>query len=116
MSVSVEVIDTGCGRPAAGVSVALLREEDGRWLELTDTLTDETGRVATSSAVNTGRGRYRLVLDLDKYFAGFGIMPFQSRVETVFRIFKLEERVRVLLLVTSSSCAAHIVLADGADT
>lgn len=114
MSVQVEVVDGMFGRPAAGVSVQLLREVDNSWEELSATLiADEAGRAAMPELASR-RGRYRLVLSLDEYFSGLGVQPFQSRVDVVFRVFHPGEQIRVLLMITPSSCCVCRLTNGGA--
>lgn len=105
MNVLVEVMDCMFGRPAAGVPVQLLREAEPAWQEVASARTGDTGCVAPKGP-SLQRGRYRLVLSLDEYFVGLGVEPFQSRVDVVFRVFRKDEDVRLLLMVTASSCSA----------
>lgn len=114
MSISVEVMDATTGRPAAGVAVGFGPEADAGWWARKPVRTDEAGRVAAVDEA-TQRGRYRLVVDLDEYYAGFGMTPFQSRVELVFRVFHSGQPIRILLMITASSCGTHIVLASDDD-
>lgn len=114
MGISVEVVDAALGRPAAGISVTLAREADTRWYERMSTHTNEVGRVEALDP-DFRRGRYQLTLDLDQYFAGFGVTPFQSRVQVILRVFHPDDQVRLLLMVTSSSCSMHLVLPGGHD-
>jgi 5-hydroxyisourate hydrolase-like protein (transthyretin family) len=104
MAVRVEVIDGVFGRPAVGVPVRLLQELEGTWYELAADRTDEAGH-ADGLARASHRCRYRLVLSLDSYFAGLGVEPFQSRVDVVFRVFHANEQIRLLFMVTPSSCS-----------
>jgi 5-hydroxyisourate hydrolase-like protein (transthyretin family) len=116
MSISVEVTDSTNGHSAAGVWVTLWREVAAQWHKQASICTDDAGRVDELDTAS-GRGRYRLMLDLDHYFAGLGATPFHSRVEVVFRVFRPGERVRVLLMVTSASCSVYTVLSgDSVDT
>lgn len=112
MSVVVEVMDCMFGRPAAGIPVSLLCESDPAWQELTAVLTGEDG-CAPQLEPATRRGRYRLVLSLDEYFAGLGVEPFHSRIDVAFRVFHAGETVRLLFMVTPSSCSVYR-LATGA--
>ncbi|HLU32409.1 MAG TPA: hydroxyisourate hydrolase [Natronosporangium sp.] len=102
MGVLVEIMDCMFGRPAAGVPVQLLREAEPTWQEVVSARTGETGCVAPYGS-GLQRGRYRLVLSLDEYFVGLGVEPFQSRVDVMFRVFRKDEDVRLLLMVTASS-------------
>lgn len=119
MSISIEVIDSATGRSAVGSSFRLWRK-GAEWDELAN---GKVGETETVPALPTApeaeppgqplkRGMYRLRLELDTYFAGLGVTPFQSQVEVVFRVFDSEQRIRFLTMITPSSCETHIVLID----
>lgn len=117
MSISIEVIDSATGRPAVGTSFRLWRKA-AQWDELAS---GQVGEAETFPALPTcpdapgqplRRGMYRLRLELDTYFAGLGVTPFQSQVEVMFRVFHSEQRIRFLTMITPSSCETHIVLID----
>lgn len=79
MSVSLQVVDCVFGRPAVGMPVRLDRQVDGQWREQFKDRTDSHGYLAASPIHRQERGVYRLVLDVDRYFAGFGsFSPFPS--------------------------------------
>ncbi len=64
-TISTHVLDTGNGRPAAGVAVTLYRlADDGRALRLTQALTDNDGRVRDLLERPLVSGGYRLEFDL----------------------------------------------------
>jgi 5-hydroxyisourate hydrolase len=114
MSLRVEVMDSMFGRPAAGVPVTLQAEAGAAWRELTCAVTDEAGCISDLDSSHR-RGRYRLVISFDEYFAGLGLEPFHSRVEVVFRIFHAREAVRVLITATPSMCSVSRLTIGGPD-
>ena len=64
-TISTHVLDTGLGKPAAGIAVTLYRlADDGRPLRLTQALTDNDGRVRDLLERPIVAGRYRLEFDL----------------------------------------------------
>ena len=64
-TISTHVLDTGSGRPAAGIAVTLYRlADDGRPLRLTQALTDTDGRVRDLLERPLVSGGYRLEFDL----------------------------------------------------
>ena len=64
-TISTHVLDTGTGRPAAGLAVTLYRlADDGRALRLTQALTDNDGRVRDLLERPLVSGGYRLEFDL----------------------------------------------------
>lgn len=103
----MEVVDSGSGRPAAGVAVTITYRTGSTCVELPAEDTDGAGRVAAS--LPTGLTRYRLRLNLDRYFAGFGVTPRQSQIALAFRGFHPTEHLHLLVLVTSSSCSCHVI-------
>jgi 5-hydroxyisourate hydrolase len=64
-TISTHVLDTGLGKPAAGIAVTLYRlADDGRPLRLTQVLTDSDGRVRDLLERPLVAGAYRLEFDL----------------------------------------------------
>jgi 5-hydroxyisourate hydrolase-like protein (transthyretin family) len=106
MSVFVHVVDYMFGRPAVGVAVRLFQPVDTAWREVSAVATDATG-VATWHSPVTNRGRYQISLSLDQYFAGFGVEPLQSRLEVTFRVFRIEEVIRIFIMITPASCCVY---------
>lgn len=105
MNVSAEVLDCSLGRAAEGVPITLHREVGACWEQRASGVTDESGRVLTLDGAAT-RGRYRISLDLDKYFPALGLEPLQSRLEVTFRVFDAGEHVHFLVSITPSSATA----------
>lgn len=91
-SLSTHVLDTGRGRPAAGVPVELWREG----AEVAAGVTDEDGRIA-ELATDLQPGRYRLVF--------LPASPFFTRVE--LEVALEEGHYHVPLLVSPFSCASY---------
>jgi 5-hydroxyisourate hydrolase len=60
-TISTHVLDTGLGRPAAGVRITLYRlMDDGRALRMTEAVTDDNGRIADLAGRPLQPGDYRL--------------------------------------------------------
>ncbi len=64
-AVTTHVLDTGRGRPAAGVPVRFVAGEQ----VLAEGITDADGRVADLGPATVTPGRYRLVFDIAAYDA-----------------------------------------------
>ena len=75
MSISTHVLDATTGRPAAGLELALSRQDGGEWHELTRRRTDADGRVSdlatgaglTDADPDAGPGIYRIVFLTEAY-------------------------------------------------
>jgi 5-hydroxyisourate hydrolase len=91
-SLSTHVLDTGAGRPAAGVRVELLHGEES----LAAATTDADGRVA-ALAEGLDSGAYRLVFHPPS--------PFFRRVELELALE--DGHYHVPLLVSAYGCASY---------
>jgi 5-hydroxyisourate hydrolase len=91
-SLSTHVLDTGAGRPAAGVRVELFRGEDS----LVAATTDDDGRVS-ALADGLDAGAYRLVFHPPS--------PFFRRVELELALE--DGHYHVPLLVSPYGCASY---------
>jgi 5-hydroxyisourate hydrolase len=91
-SLSTHVLDTGQGRPAAGVQVELWRGDE----RIASGATDQDGRI-TELASGLDAGSYRLVFEPPS--------PFFTRVELELALE--EGHYHVPLLVSPYSCASY---------
>lgn len=114
MSISVEIVDCAYGNAAEGLPVTLLHEVASRWEHCATGRTDRLGTVVVLEPTPT-RGRYRLVVDLDPYYLPLGTEPAVSQAEVAFRVFRPGEPVRIMVMITPTSCVA-IRCAPGAAT
>ena len=92
ISVSTHVLDTGSGRPAAGVRVELARERD----VLASGETDSDGRIS-ALASDLEAGRYAVVF--------WPPSPFFTRVELEIEL--VDGHYHVPLLVSPYGCASY---------
>ena len=92
VSVSTHVLDTGSGRPAAGVRVELVRGTD----VMESAETDDDGRIA-ELATGLDPGRYALVF--------WPPSPFFTRVELEVDLER--GHYHVPLLVSAYGCASY---------
>ena len=68
---STHVLDTSCGRPAAGMRITLYRQQpDASWLVLTKAITNQDGRVdhPLLEGASLQAGRYCLRFEAGQYF------------------------------------------------
>jgi 5-hydroxyisourate hydrolase len=99
----VRVVDGTYGRPAAGVSVRLDRDIEGRWVKQRSDVTDEQGEFSPLHDTQLGRGVFRLEFDLDSYFTSMGITPFYPVVTMSFRIADPAQVHHISLIITPSA-------------
>ncbi len=101
-TISTHVLDTGSGRPAAGVHVTLYRiGDDGRPIRLTQALTDDDGRIGDLLDRPLAVGMYRLEVNLAERGTFF------ERAAVDFRVESLERSVHVPLLVSPFSLTTY---------
>ncbi len=69
--ITTHVLDTAAGRPAAGVEVRLLRDDE----EVAAGVTDADGRWTALAGDETQAGSYRLVFETAAHFDGAAFHP-----------------------------------------
>jgi 5-hydroxyisourate hydrolase len=111
MLVSLDVVDAMIGRPAEGIPVTLRRDGETNGLTLPAELTDANGRV-TWPGPEEARGKYRLEVELDRYYGSIGVTAFQSCVQMDFRVFDADETVNLLLIISPTSNVTCRLSAD----
>lgn len=94
-TLSTHVLDTGAGRPAAGVTVVLESVEGS---VLAEARTDADGRVG-SIGDDLAPGDYRLRFDTGTWFSDSGVEGFYPEVAVSFRI-AVDEHFHVPLLLS----------------
>lgn len=108
MSISVEVIDCMHGRPAEGIAVRLESQVGGAWGEPTRGVTDENGLLREwQPSLVVARRIYRIELDIDRYYATLGIVPFLPRVTITFRVLDPAERHHLPISITPYSQSTY---------
>ena len=110
MSISTHVLDATSGRPAAGLEVALSRQDAGRWHELARRRTDADGRVSdlaagaglTGADSDAGPGIYRIVFLTEAYLKARSpaAQTFYPEVVVTFRVSDPAEHHHVPLLLS----------------
>ncbi len=97
----VFVLDTTCGKPAAGVPVTLeKRGEADDWLALAHGRTDESGCIPgfVSGRGKLSAGQYRLLYDTSNYFAAQDLPSMFDEIVVEFVLGCDERYVLPLLL------------------
>jgi 5-hydroxyisourate hydrolase len=86
-TLSTHVLDVVAGVPARGVPVALSsRADDGSWVDVHATSTDNDGRVADLAPGGVAAGVHRLVFDIAAWSAAAARPCFYPEVAVVFTV------------------------------
>lgn len=86
VNVTAEALECVHGRSAVGLHARLEALIDNEWVLLAEHRTDESGRIDDWDSAGERRGLYRIVFDIDLYFAGLGMTPMYPAVTTTFRV------------------------------
>ncbi|MCC7528838.1 MAG: hydroxyisourate hydrolase [Candidatus Melainabacteria bacterium] len=107
--ITSHVLDSSRGKPAQGVPVALDRNADGKWVELSKAQTNSDGRVPElwTEAMKLQTGIYRLTFDTQKYFESIGVKGFYPSVAIVFEIPDAAQHYHVPLLISPFSYSTY---------
>lgn len=98
MTVSTHVLDAVAGRPAAGLTVRLARQDGPGWTALAIAVTDENGRIAGfPGAGDLGPGVYQLTFETADYLS---VPTFYPHVAVAFRISDATAHYHVPLLLS----------------
>jgi 5-hydroxyisourate hydrolase len=98
--VTTHVLDTGAGRPAAGVAVGLYARDGDRWSLLGSGTTDADGRAKNLGPEHLPAGTYRLNFGTGEYYQGMGTETFFPEVDLVFAVSGTGEHYHVPLLLS----------------
>jgi 5-hydroxyisourate hydrolase len=98
--VTTHVLDTGSGKPAAGVAVTLQVLDGGRWVLIAAGFTDADGRIKELGPDRLPSGTYRLGFDTGAYFAATGTETFFPEVTLTFGVAEAQEHYHVPLLLS----------------
>jgi 5-hydroxyisourate hydrolase len=98
--VTTHVLDTGSGKPAAGVAVTLQVLDGGEWGLIAAGATDADGRIKELGPDRLPSGTYRLVFDTGAYFATTGTETFFPEVTLTFRVAATQAHYHVPLLLS----------------
>jgi 5-hydroxyisourate hydrolase len=99
-AVTTHVLDTGQGRPAAGVLVRLERVAGGAEVFLAAGTTDDDGRVGSLGPDRVCAGTYRLVFNTAGYFTRTGQPCFFPEVSLSFVVADPGQHHHVPLLLS----------------
>lgn len=107
MAVTVQILDIAHGCAAEGVDVRVERRHGEAWVQVAGATTDDRGRIEGQRWVPAGGGSFRLVIDVQKFFASLGLSAAQAEVSTVLRVAAPDEDRHVHVLLAPSACTLH---------
>ncbi len=98
--ITTHILDTTKGRPAANVTIALLRQAGDNWQEIARGTTNSDGRIANLLPKETQLelGVYKMKFHTQEYFARDATANFYPFVEIVFDVAGTEHYHVPLLL------------------
>ena len=109
MGISTHILDTAIGRPAAGIAVALERDNSGSWAILNRGTTDQDGRckylLPETQALEAGK--YRVRFDTAAYFASRQLATLYPFVEITFEVANPQEHYHIPLLLTANGYTTY---------
>ncbi len=108
MGFSTHILDTALGKPVAGVSLLLSREDNGAWLPQGTGITDADGRCKTLLAEHAlMAGTYRLRFQTSPYFAGRAVRTLYPFVEIVFTVDDPTQHFHIPLLIAANGYTTY---------
>jgi 5-hydroxyisourate hydrolase len=98
--ITTHILDTTKGKPAAGVTIALLWQKGDNWQEIACGVTNSDGRIADllPQEKQLNLGIYKMKFDVQEYFAKDGTTTFYPFVEIIFSVASSEHYHVPLLL------------------
>jgi len=81
--ITTHVLDAVLGKPAAGISVQLEKQENSSWIAVKESATDADGR-CRDLIVDAVAGLYRLTFSTGSYFAAKGRSSIYPEISITF--------------------------------
>ena len=107
VNLTVHVVDTVFGVPAADLEVGLRRRTESDWRELARGRTAADGRLAIWQERELRSGTYQLKFDLDGYYATLGSVPLHPRAIVEFRVTDPTADLDLPLLISPNSYCTY---------
>ncbi|MFZ4714936.1 MAG: hydroxyisourate hydrolase [Bacteriovoracaceae bacterium] len=95
--ISTHILDTSNGTPAQAVRVSLEKRNDHEWIVVDTNQTNDDGRIVFNS--NYEAGVYRLLFEVEEYFARTARPSFFMTTPVVFKIDDVSRKYHVPLLL-----------------
>ena len=103
--ITTHVLDAVLGKPAAGISVQLEKQENSSWIAVKESATDADGR-CRDLIVDAVAGLYRLTFSTGSYFAAKGRSSIYPEVSITFTCDG-EEHYHLPLLLSDNSYTTY---------
>ncbi|BAS15885.1 5-hydroxyisourate hydrolase [Arthrobacter sp. Hiyo8] len=100
--ITTHILDTGSGRPAAGVAVVLSVRDGDNWRHVASGTTDADGRIKDLGPERVDGGSYRLNFATGPYYKAQGVDTFFPEVDLSFTVSDAGEHYHVPLLLSPS--------------
>lgn len=86
--ITTHILDTTQGKPAVGVAIILYQQQNSKWIELGNGLTNTDGRLTDFYGIKEASpaGIYKLHFKTQAYFDALGVATFYPFVEIVFQV------------------------------
>jgi 5-hydroxyisourate hydrolase len=108
MGLSTHVLDTGLGKPAAGVAVALFRGSAGEWTPVGQGVTDADGRCRTLLGEQAlEAAEYRLRFETEAYFMAQDLASLYPYVEITFAVKNPDQHHHIPLLLSANGYTTY---------
>ena len=108
MGLSTHILDTAIGRPAANVSVALLKLEGDAWYEIGRGGTDADGRCKTLLGdAPLEAATYKINFATAEYYEAQALTGLYPWVEIVFTVADPEQHYHIPLLLTANGYTTY---------
>jgi 5-hydroxyisourate hydrolase len=100
--ITVHVLDSSRGKPAAGLTIVLEQAEGKEWRKVATAKTDENGRIEKLLPADkpVAAGTYRLTFDSGAYFAESKTKTFYPQIVVIFEIDNPKEHYHVPLILS----------------
>lgn len=98
--ITTHVLDTGSGRPAAGVAARLEARKAEGWEHIADGVTDGDGRIKKLGPEQLDAGTYRIEYQTGEYFHAAGTETFFPSVALTFSLTDPAQHYHVPLLLS----------------
>jgi 5-hydroxyisourate hydrolase len=108
MGLSTHILDTSIGRPAANVSLALSKFDDGTWREIGRDQTDSDGRCKTLlGEAPLEAATYKINFATAEYYSAQKLMGLYPWIEIAFTVADPAQHYHIPLLLTANGYTTY---------